>query len=43
MGFPSEEQLQKAEVAVFYNANPGWDAPKATALDKFHQRGGGVV
>jgi putative heme-binding domain-containing protein len=43
MGFPSEEQLQKAEVAVFYNANPGWDANKADALDKFHQRGGGVV
>ncbi|MGZ8939319.1 MAG: ThuA domain-containing protein [Limisphaerales bacterium] len=43
MGFPSEKQLAKADVAVFYNANPGWDAQKAAALDQFHQRGGGVV
>jgi hypothetical protein len=43
MGFPSEKQLSEADVAVFYNANPGWDATKAKALDGFHQRGGGVV
>jgi putative heme-binding domain-containing protein len=43
MGFPSEEQLREADVAVFYNANPGWDAAKAKAMDDFHERGGGVV
>ena len=43
MGFPSDEQLGAADVAVFYNANPGWDAAKAKQLDSFHQRGGGVV
>jgi putative heme-binding domain-containing protein len=43
MGFPTAEQLAKAEVAVFYNANPGWDAAKAEALDQFHKRGGGSV
>ncbi|HEX7862377.1 MAG TPA: ThuA domain-containing protein [Verrucomicrobiae bacterium] len=42
-GFPSETQLRGADVAVFYNANPAWDTAKATALDKFHQQGGGVV
>jgi putative heme-binding domain-containing protein len=43
MGFPTTEQLSKSDVAVFYNANPGWDAAKAKALDEFHRRGGGVV
>jgi putative heme-binding domain-containing protein len=42
-GFPSSDQLHAADVAVFYNANPGWDAAKAKALDEFHKRGGGVV
>jgi putative heme-binding domain-containing protein len=43
MAFPSAEQLAGADVAVFYNANPGWDAEKAAILDTFHQRGGGAV
>ena len=43
MGFPSEAQLQNADVAVFYNANPGWDREKASAMDAFHERGGGAV
>ncbi|HMJ88968.1 MAG TPA: ThuA domain-containing protein, partial [Candidatus Acidoferrum sp.] len=42
-GFPSAEQLAAADVAVFFNANPGWNADKAAALDAFHQRGGGAV
>ena len=42
-GFPSAEQLGVADVAVFYNANPGWNTEKATALDEFHKRGGGAV
>ena len=43
MGFPTADQLANADVAVFYNANPGWDADKAKAVDEFHQRGGGAV
>jgi hypothetical protein len=43
MGFPTAQQLAEADVAVFYNANPGWDAEKAAALDVFHGRGGGTV
>ncbi len=42
-GFPTVDQLANADVAVFYNANPGWNADKAKALDEFHQRGGGAV
>jgi putative heme-binding domain-containing protein len=42
-GFPSDTQLAKADVAVFYNANPGWNAEHAAALDMFHRRGGGAV
>lgn len=43
MGFPTAEQLSNADVAVFYNANPGWNAEKAAALDDFHKKGGGAV
>jgi len=42
-GFPTADQLRAADVAVFYNANPGWDSAKAKTLDEFHKRGGGVV
>jgi putative heme-binding domain-containing protein len=42
-GFPSSEQLANADVAVFYNANPGWSEANAKALDTYHQRGGGAV
>jgi putative heme-binding domain-containing protein len=41
--FPSEAQFAQADVAVFYNANPGWDAAHAAALDAYHKRGGGAV
>lgn len=43
MGFPTTEQLATADVAVFYNANPGWNEETAARLDAFHDRGGGVV
>ena len=43
MGFPTWQQFENADVAVFYNSNPNWDAQKSAALDKFHQAGGGVV
>jgi hypothetical protein len=42
-GFPSREQLAGADVAVFYNANNGWDSEKAAVMDGYHQRGGGAV
>ena len=42
-GFPTTQQLTNADVAVFFNANPGWNAEKAAALDDFHRRGGGAV
>lgn len=42
-GFPTAEQLADADVAVFYNANPGWNQTHATTLDTYHQRGGGAV
>jgi type 1 glutamine amidotransferase len=42
-GWPSARQLEKAEVVVFYSNNPGWDKSKATELDRFLARGGGVV
>jgi len=41
--FPTAEQLAKADVSVFYNANPGWSAGHAALLDEYHQRGGGAV
>ena len=41
--FPTDQQLEAADVAIFYNANPGWNAEKAAALDRFHEKGGGAV
>lgn len=41
--FPTESQLSDADVAVFYNANPGWDTAKAASITAYHQRGGGAV
>lgn len=43
MGFPAAGQLEAADVAVFCNANPGWNGEKAALLDQFHGRGGGAV
>jgi putative heme-binding domain-containing protein len=42
-GFPKPELLAKADVVIFYSANPGWDADRAKELDAFLQRGGGAV
>jgi type 1 glutamine amidotransferase len=42
-GFPSAAQLAKADVTVFYSANPGWDANAAKLLDDYQKRGGGLV
>jgi putative heme-binding domain-containing protein len=42
-GWPSRELLNKADVAVFYSNNPGWDQTRAGELDAFLSRGGGAV
>lgn len=41
--WPSAEQLQQANVIVFYSNNPEWSPGRATELDAFLNRGGGVV
>ncbi|MCB1096943.1 MAG: ThuA domain-containing protein [Verrucomicrobiae bacterium] len=41
--WPSSEQFEKADVAVFYSANPGWNLKTAHDLMRFQERGGGVV
>lgn len=43
MDFPSREQLQKADVAVFFSANPGWNLRVAKDLDSFLASGKGLV
>jgi putative heme-binding domain-containing protein len=42
-GWPSAEQLESADVIVMYSNNPGWDASKGEALDRYLARGGGLV
>ena len=42
-GWPSSQQLEAADVIVFYSNNPGWDVGKAGELDSYLARGGGVV
>jgi putative heme-binding domain-containing protein len=42
-GWPSPEQLRRADVLVMYSHNPGWTADKAKDLDALLQRGGGLV
>jgi type 1 glutamine amidotransferase len=42
-GWPSAEQLKTSDVVVFFSNNPQWDASRATELDAFLARGGGVV
>src|SRR5262249_57156826 len=42
-GFPKPELLAKADVVIFYSANPGWNADRAKELDEFLTRGGGAV
>jgi putative heme-binding domain-containing protein len=41
--WPSSEQFEHADVAVFFSANPGWNLRTAHELMKFQERGGGVV
>jgi putative heme-binding domain-containing protein len=41
--WPSTEQLAAADVIVFYSNNPGWNARRASELDAFLARGGGLV
>ncbi|HEV8541914.1 MAG TPA: ThuA domain-containing protein, partial [Verrucomicrobiae bacterium] len=42
-GFPSAEEMGKADVIVFYSDNPGWSEEKASDLKQFQERGGGLV
>jgi putative heme-binding domain-containing protein len=41
--WPSAEQFHTANLIVFYHNNPAWSASKAPDLDRFLERGGGVV
>ncbi len=41
--FPTREQFARADVAVFYSRNSGWNEDKGALLDEFQRRGGGVV
>ncbi len=42
-GWPSDEDFAKADVLVWYSANPGWNAERGPALDALLERGGGMV
>jgi type 1 glutamine amidotransferase len=42
-GFPSAEQLSKANATVFYSRNSKWDLRSAKLLDDYQERGGGLV
>jgi putative heme-binding domain-containing protein len=41
--WPSKDDFAKADVLVWYSANPGWSLEKAKELDAFLARGGGMV
>lgn len=41
--WPSDEQFQKADLIVFYSANPKWKKEKGEELDRYLARGGGLV
>jgi putative heme-binding domain-containing protein len=41
--WPTPEQFSKADVIVFYSDNPNWSAERASVLDQFLNRGGGLV
>jgi putative heme-binding domain-containing protein len=41
--WPTEEQLNGADLIVFFSANPQWKAEKGGELDKYLARGGGLV
>jgi putative heme-binding domain-containing protein len=42
-GWPTAEQFSKANVIVFYSNNPGWSVARASELDAFLNRGGGLA
>jgi type 1 glutamine amidotransferase len=41
--WPSTKQFNEADVVVFYSDNPGWSPDRAKELDRFLNRGGGLV
>jgi putative heme-binding domain-containing protein len=41
--WPTDEQLQTANVIIFYSNNPGWNQERAQRLQAFLERGGGAV
>lgn len=43
MGFPSKDQLDHADVTVFYSGNKDWNLDSAKLMDEYQQRGGGLV
>ena len=42
-GWPTTDDFARADVLVWYSANPGWSAEKGPQLDAFLERGGGMV
>jgi putative heme-binding domain-containing protein len=42
-GWPSSKQFETADVVAFYSNNPAWEAAKARELDRYLERGGGLV
>jgi putative heme-binding domain-containing protein len=41
--WPTPAQFEKADLVVFYSANPGWTEDRAKELDAYLKRGGGLV
>jgi type 1 glutamine amidotransferase len=41
--WPKAEQFEKADVVIFYSNNPGWGSERGPELDRFLDRGGGLV
>jgi putative heme-binding domain-containing protein len=41
--WPSDEEFAKADVVIWFSANPGWSAAKGRQLDAYLARGGGMV
>jgi type 1 glutamine amidotransferase len=41
--WPTPAQFEKADLIVFYSANPGWSEDRAKELDAYLKRGGGLV
>jgi len=42
-GWPTPDDFARADVLVWFSANPGWSAGKGPQLDAFLERGGGMV